>query len=257
MNNSQYDKFLGQLYDMLLNKEIIGYDEPPKDLKVKKERVQQYLDKLERIQSKIQNDPRYLDIIKELYYERYIIKREDIPESHFKFLEKKYLEDGQGHIDLVNPKTNYEVQLKEECVDGIIKKQKETLDYWLDYFLSSDSSYLPMWAKVWAFHGMLGIGNINENKDGYKNRGKKTVNPFISLDSEVLAKCVELMKNFLNKSEITENELDKLIASYSFAKLYGKIFLSKKKINPLNDDGIWIKYNRETLEEVEEKEKRV
>lgn len=255
MNNVQYDKFLGELYNMLLNKKIISYDEQAKDLKVKKERVQQYLDKLERIQGKIQNNPKYLDIIKELYYDKYIIKREDIPESHFRFIEKKYLEDGQGHIDLVNPKTDYEVQLKEECVDGIIKKQKETLDYWLNYLLGSDSSYLPIWAKVWAFHGMLSIGNINENKDGYKNRGKKTVNPFISLDSEVLAKCVELMEKYLNKSEITESELDKLIVSHSFAKLYGKMFLSKRKIKPLNDDGIWIKYNKETLEEVEEKEK--
>ena len=36
----------------------------------------------------------------------------------------------------------------------IINEQKDSLDNWLNYFFSEDSSYMEMWAKVWAFQGI-------------------------------------------------------------------------------------------------------
>ena len=62
--------------------------------------------------------------------------------------------------------------IKKEHIKTIIKEQRDSLDNWLNYFLSKDSDYLPMWAKVWAFQGMLQIGNLNKDKDGYDKRSK-------------------------------------------------------------------------------------
>jgi len=138
----------------------------------------------------------------------------------------------------------------------VIREQKDSLDNWINYLLSNDSSYLPMWAKVWSFQGMLHIGNLNENKDGYKTRSKSTVNPFVSFDSEILGKCVELLKESLNKKDITDEEIDKIVVSGSFAKLYGKLLANKKTIKTENDEGIWIKYNQETEKEINKKIKQ-
>ena len=251
MNN--YDKFIGKLYDILLDSDIISYENKPKDLKEKKERLEKYLDKLDRVQSKVISKEEHIDTLKNLYYDRYVIKPENIHDSYFKSLEKRYLDEGHGHHNLVNPDNDTDKRLKEEHINVIIREQKDSLDTWLNYFLSKDSDYLPMWAKVWAFQGMLGIGNLNKEKDGYGRRSNTSVNPFVSLDSEILGKCVELVKESFDNKEITDKEVDKLVSSGSFAKLYGKLLANKKQLKVSSNEGIWVKYNYETSEEADKK----
>ena len=248
-----YDKFIGKLYDILLESDIISYEDKPKDLKEKKERLEKYLDKLDRVQSKAISKDVHIDTLKKLYYDKYVIKRENISDGYFKSLEKRYLDEGHGHHNLVNPDNEIDRELKEQHINVIIREQKDSLDVWLNYFLSSDSDYLPMWAKVWAFQGMLGIGNLNKEKDGYGRRSNTSVNPFVSLDSEILDKCVELVKETFDNKEVTDKEIDKLVASGSFAKLYGKLLANKKQLKAVSDEGIWVKYHYETDEEANKK----
>jgi len=250
--NQHYFNFLGKLYDILIKDEIIKYDEKPQNLKEKKIRVEEYLEKLQRIQEKASGNDRHLKMIKDLYYDKYIIKEEKIPESYLHSLERQYLEQGHGHINLVNPKNDIDIEMREEHIRKIIREQKDSLDNWLTYFLSEDSSYLPMWAKVWAFQGMLHIGNLNKNKDGYDNRSKTTINPFVSMDPEILGKCVTLIMNSFNKEELDDEELNKLMANGTFSKLYAKLLLSKKQIKPTTIEGIWIKYNQEETDYYDE-----
>ena len=251
MNN--YDKFLGKLYDILLDSNIISYEVKPNDLKEKKERLEKYLDKLDRVQSKAISKEEHVDTLKKLYYDRYVIKSENVTDGYFKLLEKRYLDEGHGHHNLVNPDNEIDKELKEQHINVIIREQKDSLDTWLNYFLSKDSDYLPMWAKVWAFQGMLGIGNLNKEKDGYGRRSNTSVNPFVSLDSEILGKCVELVKESFDNKEITDKEVDKLVSSGSFAKLYGKLLANKKQLKVSSNEGIWVKYNYETSEEADKK----
>jgi len=251
MNN--YDKFIGKLYDILLSSDIINYDDKPKDLKEKKQRLENYLNKLDRVQRKASSKEEHLDTLKRLYYDRYVIKPENIPEGYFKSLEKRYLDEGHGHHNLVNPDNEIDRELKEQHINVIIREQQDSLDAWLNYFFSEDSDYLPMWAKVWAFQGMLGIGNLNKEKDGYGRRSNTAVNPFVSLDSEILGKCVELVKETFDNKEVTDKEIDKLVSSGSFAKLYGKLLSNKKQLKVTSDDGIWVKYHYETEEEANKK----
>ena len=67
----------------------------------------------------------------------------------------------------------------------------------LEYFCSEYSSFYPMWAKVWAFFGMLKIGDYS--KDTYTKRTNKTVSPFVELDPEILAKCMDLVLKYTRK----------------------------------------------------------
>jgi len=248
-----YDKFIGKLYDILLSSDIISYDDKARDLKEKKERLEKYLNKLDRVQSKAISKEEHIKTLKRLYYDKYIIKRENIPDSYFKSLEKRYLDEGHGHHNLVNPDNEIDRDLKEQHINVIIREQKDSLDSWLNYFLSKDSDYLPMWAKVWAFQGMLGIGNLNKEKDGYGRRSNTAVNPFVSLDSEILGKCVELVKETFDNKDVNDKEIDKLVASGSFSKLYGKLLANKKQLKIDSNEGIWIKYNYETKEQADKK----
>ena len=248
-----YDKFIGKLYDILINTDIISYEDKPKDLKEKKERLEKYLDKLDRVQNKAISKNEHIDTIKQLYYDKYVIKKENIPEGYFKSLEKRYLDEGHGHHNLVNPENEIDKELKEQHINVIIREQKDSLDVWLNYLLSKDSDYLPMWAKVWAFQGMLSIGNLNKEKDGYGRRSNTAVNPFVSFDSEILGKCVELVKETFDKKEITDKEINKLLQSGSFSKLYGKLLANKKQLKIGSDEGIWIKYNYESKEDTNKK----
>ena len=253
MNN--YDIFIGKLYDILINTSIINYEDKAKDLKEKKERLEKYLDKLDRVHSKAMSKDEHIDTIKRLYYDKYVINREYIPDGYFKSLEKRYLDEGQGYHNLVNPESENDKRLREQHIDVIINEQRDSLDSWINYFLSKDSDYLPMWAKVWAFQGMLNIGNLNKEKDGYGRRSNTAVNPFVSLDSEILGKCVDLVKETFDNNKITDKEIDKLVSSGSFAKLYGKLLANKKQLKVVSDEGIWVKYNYETSEKADKKVK--
>ena len=247
------NKFLGLLYDMLVRKEIVKQNDKPKDLKEKNERLERYLKKIERIHNKVLDNDQNLERVKQLYYDRYIIKDNDIPNHYFESLQKRYQDQGYGFINLVNPQSDKEKKIKNEHIEAIINEQKESLDNWLNYFLSNDSSYLKMWAKVWAFQGMLEIGNLNKYKDGYDRRNRTTVNPFVSFDPEILSKCVRLVEEIFSKKELNDEEVIKLVESGSFSKIYGKLLANKKQIKSEKTEGIWIKYNRETEDSIEEK----
>ena len=253
MNTEEQNKFLGMLYDILVTNNIKNYEDKPRDLKEKVNRLNDYLDKLKRVQDKAIDNERYLDMIKNLYYDRYIIKEENIPDGYLKFLENKYLEQGHGHINLVEPQTYKEQELKKEHLKTIIREQKDSLDNWLNYFLSKDSDYLPIWAKVWAFQGMLQIGNLNKDKDGYDKRSKTTTNPFVSFDSEILGRCVTLIEETFEKKEKTDEEVKKLVESGSFSKLYGKLLANKKQVKTETTVGIWIKYKQESEDDIKTK----
>ena len=250
MNNNERNKFLGMLYDILVTNNIKSYDDKPKDLKEKVNRLNDYLDKLKRVQDRAIDNNRYLYMVKKLYYDRYVIKEDNIPDGYLRFLENQYLEQGHGHINLVEPNTYKDEELRKEHIQTIIREQKDSLDNWLNYFLSKDSDYLPMWAKVWAFQGMLQIGNLNKNKDGYDKRSKTTTNPFVSFDSEILGRCVSLIEEIFEKKEMTDEEVKKLVESGSFSKLYGKLLANKKQVKAETIDGIWIKYNQESEDDI-------
>lgn len=186
----KYVKFLKKLYDELFKLGIIS-----KKVSTSKEKVQAVLDyakKIELIQSKTIQSKEYKKRIKELYYRKYLIKEENIPDSYLEHISEIYLNEGHGHFNLVHPTNETEKSLREQHIKQLIEAERSSLDAWLDYLMSNDSNYIPAWAKVWAFLGMLNIGNLNKELDGYYKRDKNTISPFVTINSEILGKVLNI-----------------------------------------------------------------
>lgn len=216
------EEFLNKLYKQLnLSAEVMHTSSGTKN---KDEAVKRYMDRLELIHNKVTNQHE-LELLKNLYYKKYIVREEDIPRYRDK--------------------------------EKIITAQKESLDKWLNYLLDENARY-PMWAKYWAFQGMLTIGTFNEITGTYQKRSKKTLAPFIEVNPEMLSKCIGLVVNYVEKNELTDTELEKLVESGNFSKLYTiSLKNNQKKLNKLSDkeDGIWVTYHYESLQDIKTKEK--
>ena len=177
----------------------------------KYENIKKYIDRLEKIHLKIKNNPKYIERLKLYYYKKYIIKPEHLKE-----------------------KDKYEQIVQNQCI---------SLNRWLDFYFSSTSDDIPMWAKFWSFQGMLRLGTFNKNTGKFNKREKNNTSVFADLNIEALRLSIELLRKYLNEEPINDKDLFNLVKTGSFKKIYENSLkvLSLKK-DP-NYDGIWIKYN--------------
>ena len=234
--NEKEVKFMDKLYkDLYLSNSLKKHT----TLKDKYQSIIEYIEILEKIHNEMLNH-NHIDTLKRMYYDKYVIKENDIPDSYYKNQEEMYLERGYGHITLSNEE-------RKELQEQIINDQKKSLDVWLDYFLSEDSSYIPFWAKYWAFQGMLKLGSFDKEKGKYLKRTKHTVSKFADLNREALALSIDALLNFLNRKEISDKELEKLVKTGSFQTIYTYILntvLSNNSNIIKRSEGKWIKYNQ-------------
>lgn len=184
-----------------------------------------YLKRLDKVEQKV-NSSEYHKIVqlKNMYYRKYLIKFDDIPENY------SIVKDMWGN---------------ERNVDDIICSQKQSLDMWLDYLLCADVIY-PQWFKFFVFKGVIKIGAYDEIKGKYNKRSKSTIAPFIDIDYEVLAYIYENLCNFLSGNKLSDQKLEIIIESADFNKLYNyvlkKVDLMKmdeensKQVDEINDD---------------------
>ena len=234
--NYDGEKFLLKLYKELYNEQSVKHSSTKSDNKY--EAVKKYIERLERVHEKAINHKTDtgINVLKDFYYDKYVIKKENIPESYIEYLDKVQFDQYGIHMN--------ESQ-KEEQKDLIIENQKESLNEWLDYFTSEDAKFYPTWAKYWAFQGMLTIGNYDTNKGIYNKRSKTTIAPFPELDREVLSKSIDLVIKEINKEEIDDKHLEQLVKNGNFFKLY-TIQLKDKRENNFGEGtkGEWIKYEQ-------------
>ena len=231
------ETFLNKLYkDLHLEKEVMH---TALSSDSKNEKVKKYLDRLERIENLALNS-KYngLELLKRLYYKKYVIKKENIPESYYELQKKIALDRGFGHIEIDN-------RMKEELSNALIEDQKKSLDMWLDYLISKDSMY-PEWFKYYAFQGMLRLGTYDKEKESFNRRTESTTNIFIELNREALALIYDnLMKTF-EGNKVDDKILQVLLENGSFSKLYAYVLKKLEQANKdiKSNDGIWIKYNK-------------
>ena len=214
--NEQYnfddEKFLDSLYKNLYLSQEIQHTKDNKDSKY--ESIKKYMDRLEKIYKSADTTSK-INYLKNLYYKKYIVNEKDISDN-----------------------------LSNEEKENIIYNQKKTLDKWIDYLGDKNLMY-PMWAKYWVFQGMLEIGDYDEVNGFCKTRNKKTTAPFISVDSEIISNCISTLLNHLNKENIDDENLKKIINSGSFKKIYTSLMMTKKKYicdNLKNTDGVWAEF---------------
>jgi hypothetical protein len=198
----------------------------------------------ERHRSEREGDKRlkgYLEKVKRSLYKMYTLSRDDFPiDEYLKFQRRVAEELGYGQI------TN----LSEEAIETEIKVQQESLGHWVDYFLSDDSSSFPIWAKYWAFHGVLSMSGTpkvdpNTLKITFSKREKNTFGPFVELNREAFAKSVEFIvkkvEEGINLEQALENKDSfRHIYSYFINKLRGSMLPEKLQVT----EGNWIRYKK-------------
>lgn len=237
--NKEAIRLLDRLYkDLYLNESVLHHGSGNKYDKFNN--IKSYIDKLEDIHTRVSETGRHVDYLKQLYYDKYVIKKEDIPESYYEHQKEIALERGYGHVEITEGQKS---QIQEE----VINNQKARLDIWLDYFLSENASVYPFWAKYWAFQGMLKLGTYDKEKGEFHKRTKNTVEPFADLNREALAMSIDVIIKMLNKEEIDDKELEILVKTGSFPRIYSyiltKVLKDNKNITKRNI-GKWIKYDR-------------
>lgn len=235
-------EFLNKLYKDMYKSDVVMHGIDERFIGNKTDNISRYIDRMSElhervISSNLDND---LNILKEFYYKKYVIKEEDIPDSYYEHQKRMYLERGYGHVEFSDEEKHQMAML-------VINDQKKTLDVWIEYFIKKDSSYIPMWAKYWAFQGMIRLGEYDKNSKSFNRRTKGTISPFLELNHEVLAISIDVLFKFLKKEEINDKDLEQLLNGGSFGKIYSHILetlLSKKVISKKSNDGKWIKYLR-------------
>lgn len=210
-------KFLDKLYQNLYMSDVVQHTKEPKDSRV--EAIKKYLERLERIHSKADTEEKKRHILF-LYYKKFIIDEKNIP----------YGADATQ----------------------IIGAQRESLKRWIDYLSTKDAMY-PIWAKYWAFMGMLKMGSYDEAKGVYLTRNKKTVAPFVEPNPELIAKCIDVIQKIVKGEEIPDETEEVINKNDSFSKIY-TIFekqLKKNIVGNISDstEGIWIKYNQGNMDD--------
>ena len=228
------EEFLNKIYKDLVNSEIVKHTGKGGN---KNEDVHTYMERLERITNKsIEHDK--LSLLKKFYYDKYIIKPENVPESYFKGQEQIALDRGYGHV-------HYTDEIKQREIAQIISEQKASLDSWIDYFASKDTEMYPTWFKYYCFQGMVRLGYFDKKEDKYTKRTESTVKPFIEINREAIAMLYDELIKVLNKENVDDKKLEVLLKNGSFSKIYAyciKILDSIKKDNTNSDEGIWKRY---------------
>lgn len=196
--------------------------------------------------------------IRAFYYDKYVIKPEQIPERHFDNQRRIAREQGHGDVPVNDT-------VRRELTRVIIKDQKVTLDDWLEYLSGPDTSSYSVGLKHWAFAGMLKLGQFDKDTNSFDKRSSGTVAPFADLDREALAHTMDYVAKALaieedssvkkpNRNAALKERIEDLDDTLATALLqekknFGQIYaLVKSKIGhiELTKDvkGQWVRFHK-------------
>ena len=238
-NENEYigESFLNRLYKDLYNSDEVVHTAINSD--TKDEKVRKYLERLKKVEELAKNSNyNGLELLKKMYYDKYLIKEENVPESYFELQKKMALERGMGHIEITE-------DMKKQLIKDIIDDQKSSLDTWLDYLINDDANY-PEWFKYYAFQGMIKLGSYDKTTRTFSKRTPSTTNIFVDLNREALALVYDDLCEVLNGKKVDDEILQKLLIGGSFSKLYSyTLDLLDKNNKSISDsnEGIWVKYD--------------
>lgn len=191
------------------------------------------------------------DNVRNLCYEKYVIKPENISRKYYAKIEKRLFDLGYGIIHLNDTAIKYaniNKELRDEYTFMVIREQKDGIDTWLNYLSSNKSNHIPTWAKLTVFNEILDIDNSDNGE--IKNR-INTPAPFVRFDEEVLNKCIDIIKE--KYGELTDTGIKKEMFRHIFKYLYVReLHLKDKRLKDITD-GIWIDYHCETIDVVSNK----
>ena len=92
-------KFIDRLYrDLYLSDEVLHHSTGNKTDKYRN--IKEYLEMLESLHKRASTSNNRKEMLKQLYHKKYVIKREDIPESYYEHQKRIALERGLGNIKI-------------------------------------------------------------------------------------------------------------------------------------------------------------
>ena len=208
----------------------------------RRERIIKYFNRLEEVHNKVSKTKSASaeKILKNFYYDLYIIKPENIPESYFNNQIELARERGYGNIILSDKD-------KERMIKQVIDDQKETLDKWIEYFLyDEESKSYEMWEKYWVFQGLQTLGKYDKETYKFSKRDKTTVYPFPPVEREYIFTTLKLMEDFI-KDKKTEDEIKNALEAGNFKLLYEYVIkqsMLRGEKQSSSTAGKWIKYEQ-------------
>ena len=95
-------EILTKAYPNLHNQDVVMHTSKESDKKV--ERIRKYFERLDRVHEKVSKSHRKADekFLKSFYYNMYVIKEKDIPESYFQNEARIARERGYGNIEITD-----------------------------------------------------------------------------------------------------------------------------------------------------------
>lgn len=222
------------------------------------ERINAWLEDLQHIYINRVTNPEVRERIFTYYYNTYVIKPEDIPQSYWNTQAQIMIDEGrsaelrelgivpvtkteeQGNhsIDYVFPPRVAEPQIAE-----IIERQRISLKVWLEYLCSPESEIYPMWAKWWAFNGVIQLSaTFNEEKQRFNKRNKHTIASFLPFNAEALARSIDQVRKAAQTVKIGEGT-----SETNFRKIYSNEISTSLIHKPTdevlrNTQGHWVTY---------------
>ena len=148
----------------------------------KRDRILNYFDRLEKVHQRVSESKREEDLklLKNFYYNLYVIKPENIPDSYFEHEKRIMRERGYGDIEIT-------LERKQVLINQIIEDQKVSLDKWIEYFLfDEESKSYEMWEKYWVFQGLQQLGKYDKETGKFSKRDKHTTYPFSPVEREAI-----------------------------------------------------------------------
>ncbi len=239
MRNGWID-IISKMYKDLHNSERVMHIS--KETDKKRERLLNYFNRLEEIHKRVAESKNKSDekLLKEFYYDLYVIKPEDIPESYFQNQVKLARERGYGNIKLTN-------EDKKRMTDQVIEDQKHSLDKWIEYFLyDEESKSYEMWEKYWVFQGLQSLGKYDKETYKFSKRDKTTVYPFPPVEREFIFTTLHLMEDYI-KDKKGDEEIKSALSSGNFKMLYEYVIkqsMLKDKLQSNTTSGKWVKYEQ-------------
>ena len=208
----------------------------------KRERLLKYFERLEELHNKVAKTKSVTGekLLKNFYYDLYVIKPENIPDAYFQNQVRLARERGYGNIELTE-------EDKRRMTEEVIDDQKKSLDKWIEYFLyDEESKSYEMWEKYWVFQGLQNLGKYDKETSKFSKRDKTTVYPFPPVEREYIFTTLKLMEDFL-KDKKGEEDIKQALSTGNFKLLYEYVIKQsflKGEHQSNSTDGKWIKYEQ-------------
>ena len=237
------EQLLHELYPQMHTNEHVEWIQsrlpPYKRSQQPKEKIHEWLQVISRTHGE-HEDKSVLGRIKEVYYRRYIIKPENVPDSYFEKQKRLARERGNGNIEITQ-------DMRNSLIQTIIDNQRDSLGTWIEYLAQDTDTNYPMWAKYWAFVGMVKLSSYDKEKKAFRTRNRNTVDPFPELNREALAYAINLIMRKVERRDNDNPELEKLLKSANFGVYYAYALekvTNTSKEDLSNTNGAWVLYKR-------------